>query len=170
MATALTKLTFEQFQQLHPDDGKGHYSGYEYWYGEALFRGMPTWVHGFLQAIILRFLTDAGYFAAPEVELRIDPEAFPRPDVIATRTKPKGRYPSSGLDVAVEIVSDEKNLADIKKKSRKYDEWGFGAVYIVDPRDRSVYLWSNNMATPVTDLASIPCLKIWEELDRLCEE
>jgi len=76
----------------------------------------------------------------------------------------------SGLDVAVEIVSDEKNLADIKRKSRKYDEWGFGAVYIVDPRNRSVYLWRNDMATPVTDLASIPCLKIWEELDRLCEE
>jgi len=169
MATATTKLTFEQFQALYPDDGDGDYGGYEYWYGEALFRGMPTWVHALLQKIIIRFLDDLGYISAPELELRIDPDAFPRPDVVATRTKPRGRYPTAAMEVAVEIVSDEKNLSDIKRKSHKYQEWGFERVYIVDPRDRSVSLWRDGQMTPSDELAAIPACKIWAELDRQYE-
>jgi Uma2 family endonuclease len=167
MATT-AKLTFEQFQALYGkgDDGDGDYDGYEYWYGEALPRSMPTWVHSLLQQIIGRLLTDAGYIAASELELRIDPDAFPRPDVVATKTKPTGRYPSTGLEVAVEIVSDADDLATAKRKSRKYQEWGFGAIYIVDPSDRSVVEWRDEAATPVTKLASIPVERIWDELNK----
>jgi Uma2 family endonuclease len=166
MATT-AKLTFEQFQALYGQDGgDGDYNGYEYWYGEALPRSMPTWVHGLLQKIMMRLLDDAGFISASELELRIDPDAFPRPDVVATKTKPSGRYPSTGLEVAVEIVSGADDLAIAKQKSRKYQEWGFGAIYIVDPADRSVVEWRDEAATPVSQLASIPVERIWDELDK----
>ena len=45
---------------------------------------MPTWIHGLLQAIIGRLLHESGYAAGAEVELRIIPDAHPKPDVIAT--------------------------------------------------------------------------------------
>jgi hypothetical protein len=52
----------------------------------------------------LALLTQAGYLTASEVELRIDPDARPKPDIIASKTKPAGPYPTSGVDVVVEIV------------------------------------------------------------------
>jgi hypothetical protein len=85
--------------------------------------------------------------------------------VVATRTKPSGRYPSTGLEVAVEIVSSPGDAAIAKRKSQKYQEWGFGAVYIVDLSDRSVLEWRDGETRAVTSLAAIPALRIWEELD-----
>jgi Uma2 family endonuclease len=161
MATTAIKLTYDQFQAQYGEDDR-----YEFWYGEAIPRGMPTWVHGLLQQIIGDLLKGVGYIAAPEIELRIDPEARPKPDVVATKTKTKGRYPTTGLEVAVEVVSEDDKYPALKQKCRKYAEWGFGAIYVVDPSDRSVMQWKNGMLAPTTELASIPVQQIWDELDR----
>jgi hypothetical protein len=37
-----------------------------------------------LQRIVMELLTEAGYEAGSEVEIRIDPDARPKPDVIAS--------------------------------------------------------------------------------------
>jgi len=72
---------------------------YEFWYGEAIVKGIPTVIHGLLQVIIAHLLRQAGYVAASEVELRIDPDAHPRPEVIANKTVPMEPYPTKGWDV-----------------------------------------------------------------------
>jgi len=161
MATA-TKLTYEQFQDQYGQDDKA----YEFWYGKAIPKGMPTWIHGLLQQIILRLLYEAGYIAAAELELRIDPDAYPRPDIAATRKPPTGRYPTAGLEVVVEIISEDDKYPLVKEKCRRYQEWGFGAIYLVDPSDRSVVEWRDGVAKPCADLASIPVQRIWDELDQ----
>lgn len=71
---------------------------------------MPTWVHGLLQFVIVRLLKEAGFYAAAEIELRIHPDAHPRPDVIA-KIKPRGAYPTEPADIVVKIVSVEKSAA-----------------------------------------------------------
>ena len=81
MAAVAGKLTLLEFQSQYEHADRS----YEYWYGEAVPKGMPTWIHGLLQVIISQLLTEAGYLAGSEVELRIVPDAHPKPDVIGTR-------------------------------------------------------------------------------------
>ena len=138
---------------------------YEFWYGEAIPKSMPTWVHGLLQAIIMQLLKEAGFRAASEVELRIDPDARPRPDVIATRSKPSGSYPTEAVDVVVEIVSENEPYPHLKEKCRKYQAWGFKHVFVVDPSDRSVKEW-NGALVETESLVGIPVARIWLELDQ----
>jgi len=161
MATTASKLTLAQFEQqfCHSD------RAYEFWFGEAIPKCMPTWVHGLLQAIIMRLLEDAGFNAASEVELRIDPDAHPRPDVIASRSRLHGDYPTQAAELVVEIVSEDEPFPHLKDKCRKYKAWGFAGVYVVDPSDRTVSEW--NGALVVTDnLAGIPAARIWHDLDQ----
>jgi Uma2 family endonuclease len=160
MASVTAKLTVEQFQDQFGRSERA----YEFWYGEAIPKSMPTWVHGLLQAIILQLLKEAGFHAASEVELRIDPDAHPRPDVIASKSKPRGAYPTQAADIVVEIVSEDEPFPHLKDKCRKYRAWGFGHVYVVDPSDRTVSEWRGALVE--TDhLAGIAAGRIWEELD-----
>jgi hypothetical protein len=50
MATAISKLTLVEFKAQYGHDD----SAFEFWFGEAVARSMPTWVHGLLQKIIMR--------------------------------------------------------------------------------------------------------------------
>jgi len=161
MATTAAKLTLAQFQQQFARSDRA----FEFWYGEAIPKSMPTWVHGLLQAIILQLLKEAGFHAASEVELRIDPDAHPRPDVIATKSKPHGTYPTQAADVVVEIISDDEPFPHLKDKCRKYQAWGFAHIYVVDPSDRSVAEW-NGALLETNNLAGIPVSRIWHELDQ----
>ncbi len=167
MATATQNLTFEEFEKQF-----GHRERtYEFWYGEAIPKGMPTWVHGLLQQIISGLLLQAGFIAAAfEVELRIESGVRPKPDVIGSKTKLSGRYPSSGLDVVIEILSEDDKYAQVQKNCRKYQEWGFGQIYLVDPSDRSVLEWRDGAQNPVASMAGIPVERIWQKLDLQYEE
>ena len=141
MATAAQPLTFEKFEEQY-----GHRERtYEFWYGEAIPKGMPTWVHGLLQQIINGLLLEAGFVAAAsEVELRIESGVRPKPDVIGSKTKSSGCYPTA--------------------------EWGFGRIYLVDPSDRSVVEWRDGAQHPVAFLAGIPVERIWQKLGLQYEE
>ncbi len=163
MALVTRKLTLEEFEARYAHADRS----YEFWYGEAVQKGMPTWVHGLLQKIIMQLLEQQGFIAASEVELRIEPGAHPRPDVIATRAKlPTGLYPTEALDVVVEIVSEDDRYPMAREKCRKYQAWGFGRIYLVDPRDRSVLEWRDGTEIPSSKLAGVPVEKIWQELGR----
>ena len=158
--TTTAKLTLDQFQEQFGGGDRA----YEFWYGEAIPKSMPTWVHGLLQAIILQLLKEAGFHAASEVELRIDPNVRPRPDVIASKSRPRGEYPTEAADIVVEIVSDEDSFPHLKDKCRKYHAWGFGRIYVVDPSDRSVSEWQG-VLVETDHLAGIPAARIWQQLD-----
>ena len=160
MAATAQKLTYDEFTAIYGD--KTH----EYWYGEAVPKGMPSWVHGMLQQIIAQELRDRGLFAGSEVELRIDPEARPRPDVVALRTRPEEKYPTFGPDVVVEIISEDDKVHIIREHCRKYEAWGCQQIYLVDPGDRSVGRWEHGSQIACEELAGIPVAQIWEQLDK----
>jgi len=77
---------------------------------------MPTWIHGLLQAILCRLLWQAGYKSGSEVELRIDPNFCPKPDVIATRGRIEAPYPTRAVEVVIEILSREDSMALVLEK------------------------------------------------------
>ena len=78
MASTAGSLTLQEFRT--------RYSGlkpyYEYWSGEAVQKTVPTLIHGLIQTLIALLLKEAGYKAGTEIELRIDNNWQPVPDVI----------------------------------------------------------------------------------------
>jgi Uma2 family endonuclease len=162
MATATSSLTFAQFEEQYGQSDRA----YEFWYGEAIPKSRPTVIHGLLQQIVMELLKQAGYIPSSEVDLRIDNQAHPRPDVIATRTKSLllETYPTKAWDVVVEILSEDESYPHLKDKCRKYAEWGFGRILAVDPSDRSVVEWKDGLFVPAVDLF---VERIWQELDKL---
>jgi len=163
MVAVAEKLTFSEFQAKYEKCD----CSYEYWHGRAIPKGMPTWIHGILQAIILQLLTEAGYIAGSEVELRITADAHPKPDVIATRGKVEIPYPTSAVDVVVEILSPDDAMAYVIEKCRSYESWGFPGIYVVDPENRLVFCWTGQALEISKMLTSIRSEKIWERLDRV---
>jgi Uma2 family endonuclease len=161
MATAAQKLTFAEFQLQY-----GHSErAFEYWYGEAIPKGMPTWLHGLVQKIVMALLDDAGFKSGSEVELRIDPEAHPKPDVIATKGSIELPYPTKAVDVVVEILSEDDAMHYMRLKCHAYQRWGFQHIYLVDPSDRTVLEWVDGSLIVRDEFVSIPVARIWSALE-----
>ncbi len=161
MAAVAENLTLLEFQSKYEHGDRS----YEYWYGEAISKSMPTWVHGLLQRIVMELLTQAGYIAASEVELRIVPDAHPKPDVIATSGAVEEPYPTKAVDVVVEILSEDDPMAYVLEKCQAYQTWAFEYIYVVNPESRQVFRWIGTALEVSNELTSIPAARIWEQLD-----
>jgi Uma2 family endonuclease len=166
MGTVAGKLTLFEFQSRYERSEQS----YEYWHGDAIPKAMPTWIHGLLQRIILELLTEAGYIAASEVELRIVPDAHPKPDVIGTKSGIKGPYPTKALDVVVEILSEGDPMPYVLEKCQAYDTWGFAYIYVVNSESRQLFRWTNAGLELTSEFTSIPAARIWERLGQALQE
>ncbi len=162
MAAVAEKLTFAEFQLKY---GHGDRS-YEYWYGEAVPKAMPTWIHGLLQAILARLLNEAGYSAGSEVELRIDADAYPKPDVIATSREVEEPYPTKAVDVVIEILSKDDPMPHLLEKCQAYEKWGFEYIYVVNPESKQLFRWTGSALQLTHNLIAIPEVRIWQELEK----
>ena len=162
MAAVAEKLTFAEFQ-LKYDHGD---RSYEYWYGEAVPKAMPTWIHGLLQGILIRLLAEFDYSAGPEVELRIDPDAHPKPDVIATSKAVEEPYPTKAVDVVIEILSKDDPMPYLLEKCQAYGRWGFEYIYVVNPESKQLFRWTGSGLQIAESLIAIPADRIWQELEK----
>ncbi|HEY3937982.1 MAG TPA: Uma2 family endonuclease [Bryobacteraceae bacterium] len=157
-------MTVEQFDRQY-----GQRKPYfEYWFGEAVQKSMPTWIHSLLQKIIMRLLDDAGYESGAEVKLKTSDDFQPLPDVSAVLPgNVELPYPIRPVEVVVEILSPDDQFSQILTKCQFYGELGIAHIYVVDPDARQVWTWRPNQPlTLVESLASIPVSAIWSELDR----
>lgn len=162
MAATADRLSSAEFERKY-----GHSDmAYEYWRGEAIPKGMPTWIHGFLQSLLCNLLNAAGYKTGGDVELRIAVDAHPRPDVIATKGKLEIPYPTRAVEVAIEILSPDDPMPHILQKCSAYLEWGFELIYVVDPENRNIYRWTGNGLETAASVASIPAASIWDALEQ----
>jgi Uma2 family endonuclease len=162
MVAVAENLTLSEFQSKFE---KGDRS-FEYWHGRAVPKGMPTWIHGILQRIVMELLTEAGYQAGSEVELRIVPDARPKPDVIATKGDIEDPCPTKAVDVVVEILSPDDAMAYVIEKCRAYQTWGFPGIYVVDSASRLIFRWTGSALEISNALASVPSVEVWSRLDQ----
>ena len=161
MAATVERLSIAEFQLIYGRSERAH----EYWYGRAIPKAMPTWIHAFLQFLISNHLFEAGYKPGTEIDLRINPDVIPRPDIIATRGKLEHPYPTKAVEIVVEILSQEDSMSHLLEKCNAYKKWGFEFIYVVDPESRTLYRWTGNSLDVVTTLLSIPVARIWNALD-----
>jgi Uma2 family endonuclease len=168
MAAAADKLTLEDFDRQY-GDSKPYY---EFWFGEAIQKSMPTVIHGWLQVIIAWLLKEAGYRAGSEVRLKISPDFQPVPDVVAVEGRVERPYFTKPVVVAVEILSPDDSFHRVMRKCEIYAEWGIQTVVVLDPESRAGWTWDHRLKSliPATLIAlpngnNIPLTRIFAELD-----
>ena len=114
----------------------------------------------------------AGYFAAVELELRIDPDWEPKPDVAAALLLEEP-YPTRPIEIVAEVLSPDDEPARTLAKCRNYHRIGTGRIYIFDPIKRTAWVWDavadDLVSMYVMDLGNetvVPVARVWAALDR----
>jgi Uma2 family endonuclease len=158
MAARSLPLSLEEFHSLYD----GAKPAYEYWYGAAVQKPMPTLLHGLVQFIIMTLLERAGWNPSSEVRLKIVSDAEPVPDVIAVKGKFKGQYPTAAPELCVEIMSPRDTLPRAFDKANRYIHWGTECVWIIDPEKRTAWTVSRESAPEPTWVSPDGTLRIGE--------
>jgi len=168
-ANPATSLTLEDYHALY-----GNEHGYEYWFGEAVRKGLPTSLHGIMQLILGRLFHAAGYKTATEVDLRIDPDWEPRPDVLVSPVPIQRPYPTSaGALTVIEVLSPDDAMPRVFQKCRNYVRVGIKSLFVIDPEARDAWEWSLEsdnteriQALRLPDGYTLPVAVLWEELNK----
>ncbi len=173
MATlANANLPLSEFRKRYAEE-KPYY---EYWFGEAVQKSVPTVLHSLLVRILLTALVEAGYRCGPELELRIDPDWQPKADVAAWTKTIEGPYPIMPIDVVVEILSPEDRMQRVLAKCKNYERIGIAGIFVMDPESRDAWEWSRatkNLeridALSLPNGQQIPVEQLWLELRKESE-
>lgn len=134
-----TALSVEQYLVTSfPDLDK------EYRDGELVERSLPDYLHSKTQGLLVAFFValqkSRSVFARPELRLKIHPNLYLIPDVAVFHpTEPALRYPDTPPFVAIEILSLDDKLKDVREKLETYRTWGVPHVWLVDPHSRRMY-------------------------------
>jgi Uma2 family endonuclease len=167
--SAITHLTLEQFHAL---EAQSEGPRLEYWYGEAIPKPMPTWLHSALQRILADLFESAGYNSAVELELRISPDWEPKPDVAAALLVEEP-YPTRPIEIVAEVLSPEDQRPRVLAKCREYHRIGIGQIFVLDPLNRTARIW-NAAKDDLEDIerlelgngAVLLVSEIWRKLNR----
>ncbi len=169
MAAGTQLLTLEEFRLRYADE-KPYF---EYWFGEAIQKAVPTTVHSLLQKILMYILDQAGYRSAAEVELRIDPDWQPKPDVLASLSPLERPYPTKPVEVVIEVLSPTDAMSFVHEKCQNYARLGFEKIFVLDPEFRKGWEWSRETqnleridALWLTNGKSIELAEVWQKLNK----
>ncbi len=119
-----TALSVEQYLATSfPDLDK------EYRDGELVERSLPDYPQSKTQMRLASFFAAAGkalpIFPATELRLKVQPKLVLIPDVsIFYPNEPQVRYPDKPPFIAIEILSLEDKLKDVREKLETYRQWG----------------------------------------------
>jgi Uma2 family endonuclease len=175
MAAAHSFLSLERFESLYRDQ-KPYF---EYWFGEAIQKEMPTTMHGVTQVALSVLLVQRGWKPATEVRLKISALANPVPDLIADAKRLQIPYPTEPFDLCVEILSPGDDLRKLFQKAAHYLDWEIGTVWIIDPTQRRAYSMSREAPVPVevnaggeltagsANTLSLPLNELFAEADKM---
>jgi Uma2 family endonuclease len=123
-------------------------------------RSLPDYLHSKTQRLLIVLLSalDKTFpvFVCPELRLQVRPGLYRIPDVTVFYPKePQERVPAAPPFVAIEILSPDDRMADVRDKLAEYRAWGVAHVWLVDPHSKRMY-------TCDAALTEVPTLKIPE--------
>lgn len=171
MAAAVANtLSLEDFLEEY-----GGENGYEYWNGEVVRKGMGTHKHTVLARVIEALLIQHGYKGSErEVDLAIDPNWRPRPDVHAAK-KAYDPYITEPVPV-IEILSPNDKMSRVFKKCRNYARLNMPGIFVFDPESRDAWEWSRDTDNlerisemRIDPETVIPVELIWREFEAALE-
>ena len=169
MAAGTQLLTLEEFRLRYGNE-KPYY---EYWFGEAIQKAVQTTAHGVLQQILCFLLRTLGYKAGSEIELRIDPDWQPKPDVLASLARLERPYPTKPVEMVMEVLSPTDAMSRVYEKCQNYERIGIQQIFVLDPEFRKAWEWSQEKQNleridtlRLTNGKSVELAEVWQELDK----
>jgi Uma2 family endonuclease len=116
----------------------------EYRDGELLERALPDYLHSRTQGLLIMLLgalrTMYPVFVCPELRVQVRPGLIRIPDVsIFYPHEPHERVPTTAPFVAIEILSPDDRMAELRNKLAEYRTWGVTHVWLVDPHSKRLY-------------------------------
>jgi Uma2 family endonuclease len=82
-------------------------------------------------------------FCYPELRIKLSAARYRVPDVaVFSPSEPVEDVPSTPPLIAVEIVSPDDRHSDIIGKLEEYRAWGIPHVWLIDPRLRKIYVYT----------------------------
>lgn len=130
----------------------------EYVDGELVERGMPTYLHARIQAL-LSFLFEnlrKHYPVFVVSELRLALHASHRyriPDIcVFAGREPTEAIPDTPPLVAIEIVSPDDRTSETLKKFEEYRHWGVTHIWLIDPIEKTFFRYDATGLHPVSTL------------------
>ena len=132
----------------------------EYRDGELVERSLPDYLHSKTQGLLVVLLgaLRAMYpvFVCPELRVQVRPGLIRIPDIsMYYPDEPHERVPTTAPFVAIEILSPDDRMAEVRNKLAEYKAWGVSHVWLVDPHSKRMY-------TCDATLVEVPTLKIPE--------
>ncbi len=122
----------------------------EYRDGEIMERSLPTLDHGTTQGSLYSFFKPYrnSHLLFPTVETRLLLRVgrYIIPDVCVFHPmKPSGEVPEIRPLIAIEILSPDDRMSDVRAKLQEYTDWGVPHIWLVDPATRSLYICKDGL-------------------------
>lgn len=132
----------------------------EYRDGVLVERSLPDYLHSKTQGLLIVLFAALRkafpVFVCPELRLRVRPGLYRIPDVsVFYPNEPQERVPATPPFVAIEILSLDDRMADVRDKLAEYRAWGVTYVWLVDPHSKRMY-------TCDAELVEVSVLRITE--------
>jgi Uma2 family endonuclease len=112
--------------------------------GEIVERSVPDTLHARTQVLIGVFFEALrkrlSVFAYSELRLKLREGLVLIPDVcVYWPSRPPSRLPETPPLIAIEILSPDDRLTEVRDKLEQYRAWGVSHVWLVDPHSRRMY-------------------------------
>jgi len=138
---------------------------YEFREGVLYQKSMPTKFHGALEFMLVLMLRKLGLEAYPEVTVRLSPNKYLVPDVIAAPVI-QNPYPTDPVLLCCEILSPEDRLGATLAKCEEYHAWGVPFCWVIDPVKRTAWEY-NSGAEPTRVTGELHAGEISVSLEEL---
>ena len=154
---ARSQIGVEEYLELAFDDRPEP----DYVHGEVVERALPTLIHAQIQALLVllfgRLLPSTHLTLLTEPRLQIETDLFRVPDfAVYQGPRPEGRYGTSPVYVAIEIVSPDDRHSELTERLEDYRRWGVPHVWLVDPQLKRLYEYTE------AGLLQFPALRLPE--------
>ncbi len=118
--------------------------------GKVIERGIPDWFHSRTQSLLAHFFREKekthNIQGATELRVKLRTGRHAIPDVsIFWPAEPAGSVPDRLPLIAIEIISADDRIADVLEKLREYASAGIPHLWILDPRNKRMYLYSDGL-------------------------
>jgi Uma2 family endonuclease len=115
----------------------------EYRDGELVERSLPDYLHGKTQLLLGAFFAALrkrlSIFPCTETRMKVRSGRYVIPDLaVFWPVEPQG-IPETPPLVAIEILSLDDRLSEVREKLEEYKTWGVAHVWLVDPHSRRMY-------------------------------
>ena len=117
----------------------------EYRDGELVERSLPDYLHGKTQLLLAAFFAALrkrlSIFPCTETRMKIRSRRYVIPDLAVFWPEEPIGVPETPPLVAIEILSLDDRLAEVRDRLEEYKAWGVAHVWLVDPHSRRMYMY-----------------------------